>query len=814
MMVLKSQGLSLAALGVVTIDNPLVAATGHRICNDCMAACLYQKQDPVNVPGVETQLLRDVLDLPWGFEIYALLTRWNPLRFSSPLPKDSTGGRALIVGMGPAGFTLAHYLLQEGHGVVGIDGLKIEPLPQGLIDHPIKDSAVLFEKLDERVVAGFGGVTEYGITVRWDKNFLKVIRLLLERRGNFLLQGGVRFGSTVTPDQAFEHFDHVALCVGAGQPHLIPLKNALARGVRQASDFLMALQLTSAAKKSSLANLELRLPAVVIGGGLTAIDTATEALAYYPVQVEKFLQRHEGLGSDLSKLSLDQEQQQVAKTWLKHAQILRQERQKETPDILKHLKSWGGVTILYRKTLQDSPGYRLNHEEVFKALQEGIDFAGEITPKAIDIDEFGHACALQGYKKGEKITVSASSIFIATGTKPNMTLSKEYPDLFELEGLSYKTTSVDNFLISTQKKQSMSYFGDLHPTYKGNVVKAMASAKHGAPIVSKTLKRRSDATQDFLKEMKNQFSATVYEVNRLTPTLTEIIIKAPLAVKNFKPGQFYRLQNFETLAPQVRGTTLAMEGLALTGAWVDPAQNLIALVVLERGGSSSLCRLFKKGEPIILMGPTGEPSEIPQGETICLMGGGLGNAVLLSIGKAMRAAGNKVVYLAGYRNSEDVFYREKIQEAADQVIWLSEEGEIKEGRSCDKFRQGNMIEGLKVLDLKVFDRFLAIGSEGMMAAVQSYLREQDLKQGAKLIASINAPMQCMMKEICAQCLQRHVDPITGLESYVYTCSTQDQNMHSVDFSHLHQRLKQNSLQEKMTALWIEKCRQELENQSP
>ena len=348
---LRTEGLSLAALAVVTIDNPLVAATGHRICNDCMAACIYQKQDPVNVPGVETQLLRDVLDLPWGFEIYGLLTRWNPLRISggasNPLPKESTGGRALVVGMGPAGFTLAHYLLQDGHSVVGVDGLKIEPLPPHFIEHPIKDSSVLFEALDERVVAGFGGVAEYGITVRWDKNFLKIIRLLLERRGNFLLQGGVRFGSTITPDQAFKNleFDHVALCAGAGQPNLIPMKNALARGVRQASDFLMALQLTGAAKKSSVANLELRLPAVVIGGGLTAIDTATEALAYYPVQVEKFLERYEKLGSDLSQLKLDEEQTQVAETWLEHARLLRQERQKESPDILKHLKAWGGVTV-------------------------------------------------------------------------------------------------------------------------------------------------------------------------------------------------------------------------------------------------------------------------------------------------------------------------------------------------------------------------------------------------------------------------------------------------------------------------------------
>ena len=145
-------------------------------------------------------------------------------------------------------------------------------------------------------MAGFGGVAEYGITVRWDKNFLKIIRLLLERRAQFAMYGGVRFGGTLTIDSAFDlGFDHIALCAGAGRPTVIPMKNGLAPGVRQASDFLMALQLTGAAKTDSIANLTVRLPVVVIGGGLTAIDTATEALAYYAVQVEKFLSRYETL---------------------------------------------------------------------------------------------------------------------------------------------------------------------------------------------------------------------------------------------------------------------------------------------------------------------------------------------------------------------------------------------------------------------------------------------------------------------------------------------------------------------------------------
>jgi hypothetical protein len=286
----KTQGLAIAALAIIAVDNPMVAATGHRICNDCMKACIYQKQEPVNIPQVETRTLKDVLLLPWGFEIYSLLTRWNPLSVRRPLPLPHTGRRVLVVGMGPAGFSLAHHLMNDGHTVVGIDGLKIEPLAAELSGvrrdggrvrfEPIRDAMSLYEPLDERAMAGFGGVAEYGITVRWDKNFLKLIRLLLQRRQEFALFGGVRFGGAITLEDALAAgFDHVALCMGAGKPTTLDIPNGLARGVRTASDFLMALQLTGAAKRDSIANMQLRLPVVIIGGGLTAIDTATESLA-------------------------------------------------------------------------------------------------------------------------------------------------------------------------------------------------------------------------------------------------------------------------------------------------------------------------------------------------------------------------------------------------------------------------------------------------------------------------------------------------------------------------------------------------------
>jgi hypothetical protein len=82
----------------------------------------------VNIPQIETGALTDVLFLPWGFEIYSLLTMWNPLNVRRPVALPYNGKNVLVVGLGPAGYTLAHYLANEGFGVVAIDGLKIEPL--------------------------------------------------------------------------------------------------------------------------------------------------------------------------------------------------------------------------------------------------------------------------------------------------------------------------------------------------------------------------------------------------------------------------------------------------------------------------------------------------------------------------------------------------------------------------------------------------------------------------------------------------------------------------------------------------------------
>jgi NADPH-dependent glutamate synthase beta subunit-like oxidoreductase len=126
--------------------------------------------------------------------------------------------------------------------------------------------------------------------------------------------------------------------------------------------------------------VQVRLPVVVVGGGLTAIDTATEALAYYPVQVEKFLVRYDALVAERGAAQSNppgsaRSERSRPNSWSTRARFAPRGRTQSghgrEPRIVELLRQWGGATIAYRRRLIDSPSYTLNHEEVEKALEEG-----------------------------------------------------------------------------------------------------------------------------------------------------------------------------------------------------------------------------------------------------------------------------------------------------------------------------------------------------------------------------------------------------------------------------------------------------------
>ena len=811
---LKKQGILLGSLAIAMIDNPMLAATGHKICNDCMKACIFQKQEPVDIPLIESKVFDEVLRMPYGFEIYNLLTQWNPLKAEEFLPNNFNNKNLLIVGMGPAGLTLAHYLTHQGVSVVGIDGLKIEPLPTNLTGltqsgarkpfEPIKYFADIEENLQQRKAYGFGGVSEYGITVRWNKNYLTVLRIILERRKNFRLYGSTRFGSTITLTTAKKlGFQHIALAMGAGKPKLPKIKNMLANGVKTASDFLMTLHSQKPNQFDLPSNLQIRLPILVVGGGLTSVDCATESMFYYAVQVEKFLQMIEEIGDDFLQ-TLSAENLKIAHEYIQHAVKLRRHPNEKQ----KLLVKWGGAKILYRNDITESPAYRLNHEELQNALLEGVEFLSNITVNEIILDTYGNTKAVHTNKG----LLLAKTVLIAAGTVPNITISKEDPEHFSHKGeyltMQHGNMSKDNFFIWQKPDFSISAHGDQHKEYAGSVVKAMASAKNSYRQITDQLNRYQtvEHAQDLFAMLDKLIIAEIREVNRLTNNVVEIVVKAELAAREFKPGQFYRLQNYQVNSLQKNKLIYQMEPLAMTGSSVNKAKGEISLIVLEMGGSSNFCQYLKIGEIISLMGPTGSPSYIPKNQKVILIGGGLGNAVLFSIAAALRKNNCQVLYFAAYKKHSDLFKRKMIEAAADKVVWCAENGNITPLRKQDKGFSGNVIEALEAYqDLTSFQYVLTIGSDSMMHAVAKLIYQTNshlFHPDVKAIASINSPMQCMMKEICAQCLQKHIDPVTKEISFKYSCFDQDQDMAYVDFDHLKCRLKQNNLFELTSAKFM------------
>ncbi len=878
---LKRDGHTIAALAMIMADNPMCPATGHRICNDCMKSCIYQKQEPVNIPQIETACLTDVLQLPWGVEIYDLLTRWNPLRARQWLPKPYNGLKVMVTGMGPAGFTLAHHLLMEGFAVVGMDGLKIESLPETLVQGPVYDYQELEEDLGTRVMAGFGGVAEYGITVRWDKNFLKLIYLTLARRQHFQVFGCVRFGGTLTLDDAWElGFDHVAIAVGAGLPQALPIPGSLARGMRQATDFLMALQLTGAAKEASLANLQVRLPAVVIGGGLTGIDTATEVQAYYIAQVEKTLSRYEtlvaaqgdaqgsaspaldrtsGAGDAQVRQGLDEESKLVLDEFLAHGKLVRAERarakaEQRRANFIPLLQQWGGVTVAYRRPLSESPAYQRNHEEVTKAMEEGIYYADNLSPTAAALDDYLHVSALvcrrmhtdadgKLVESMEEVKLPARAIFVATGAKPNIAYYFEHRGSFELDAGHYsahedragelvpvapikycKTPDFGPFASYDKHGKRVSFIGDTHPSFSGSVVKAVASGYRTYPkIVAAFGARATDHGGEgeyaaFRSRMQHLFQPRLEAITRCADNAVELVIHAPMAAKGFRPGQIYRLQNYERLAPMLGGTRLQTEAMAITGSKVDKVKGTVTLIVLERGASSRIAATFKPGEPIALMGPTGTYAHVPQHQTLLIVADRLGATGVRALAPALRAAGNKVLFFASFRTPQEVFHREEFEDACERIVWVCAAGTITPQRPQDRSYTGDIRDALKAyaagklgdtdpLALDDMDRLYFLGSGCLVQRLRD-LRHNELSasfaSNPPATGSVYGSMQCMLKGVCSQCLQWQVDPVTGKRTKaVFTCSWQDQPLDMPDYDSLQERLAQNRLAEHLSNLWLE-----------
>ncbi|MGL4371515.1 MAG: hypothetical protein ACRCTK_02540, partial [Alphaproteobacteria bacterium] len=127
-------------------------------------------------------------------------------------------------------------------------------------------------------------------------------------------------------------------------------------------------------------------------------------------------------------------------------------------------------------------------------------------------------------------------------------------------------------------------------------------------------------------------------------------------------------------------------------------------------------------------------------------------------------------------------------------------------RPQDAWRNGALWEALQApsleIPLETLDLIWMMALPGMLASLQGVLKttlSHRLKPSCQLIATLNAPMQCMMKGVCGQCACVKTVPNQPL-GIVFLCESQDQFLDAIDLKELQQRLDQQPLLEKLLHL--------------
>ncbi len=253
----------------------------------------------------------------------------------------------------------------------------------------------------------------------------------------------------------------------------------------------------------------------------------------------------------------------------------------------------------------------------------------------------------------------------------------------------------------------------------------------------------------------------------------------------------------------------AMAGLALLGVPHPKDPELLSFYVVERGASSRLVQRLQPGDPLALMGPTGaHMSRILAPSTILVIGDIISPAFLMSMAEKFLREGHRIWYLGYFEQARDLYCQEKLESVAEKIIWLTRQGVISARRSQDlSFQDGDVQNALRQFpDLASVGQVWVLGSGCLLQEIKSVRSglNPPWPESIPVLGSVYGPMQCMLKGVCAQCLQWQIDPATGKRSKaVYACSWQHQPLSGIDIVNLDERLAQNRCQETLTDLWMD-----------
>ncbi len=142
-------------------------------------------------------------------------------------------------------------------------------------------------------------------------------------------------------------------------------------------------------------------------------------------------------------------------------------------------------------------------------------------------------------------------------------------------------------------------------------------------------------------------------------------IEAPLIARARKPGQFVIISINNEYA----------ERIPLTIAGADPEKGTIRLIWQRIGKTTAELADLQQGDEIAnVAGPLGRPTHIENFGSVVCVGGGIGNAPLLPITKALKQAGNKITAILGARNKELLILEDEFARISDELIITTDDG--------------------------------------------------------------------------------------------------------------------------------------------
>lgn len=203
----------------------------------------------------------------------------------------------------------------------------------------------------------------------------------------------------------------------------------------------------------------------------------------------------------------------------------------------------------------------------------------------------------------------------------------------------------------------------------------------------------------------------IVEKKALNPTVTKMVIEAPLVAKKAEPGQFIIVRALED-----------SERIPLTVSDYDREAGTVTIIFQLVGGSTYELNSLNVGEGVHdFVGPLGVASHTQGLKKVAVVGGGVGCAIAYPIAKKLHEQGCEVHSIVGFRNKDLVILEDEFAAVSNKLCMMTDDGSHGE-----KGLVTNALEQL-INEGNQYDEVIAIGPLIMMKFVCAVTKKYNIK---------------------------------------------------------------------------------------